>query len=526
MTPFPVRILSKYILRQHLAPLGFALGALTALLLLNQVAKQFGQLVGKGLPWGVILEVFVLSVPFIVAMTIPMAVLVAVLHTISRLASDNEITAMKAGGVGLSRLLLPVLGGAAVLSVLAFAWNDQLLPRSNHHLRTLLVDIQRKKPSFSLKEEVINEVVPGQFFLRAARIDPATNRLTDVTIYELGDPDRRRIITADSGRMAYTPGGTDLYLTLLDGDIREVKRAEPLQFNRTFFHTNQIRVAGVSNTLERSPDDDFRSEREMGTCEMAHEVALADLDAARAPLQARAQVLHDLGRLSGIAVPAGLVDSSRADTLPGWYCGLGRRLVALVLPRAAHAQTPVPPRAQVPVHPRLPRPPKYKPPQAAVQPRLPVILPPSLATRPTLVPGLTPGAGLGTSIQEHGARQRAATYEVEIQKKLAISAACLVFALLGFPLALRFSRGGAGLVIGVSVAVFAVYYVGLIAGEDLGDRLIVSPFFSMWTPNVIFTVVGVGLLWLVRHEGGHARGGSWGLASRLAARRRARTGKA
>ena len=522
MTPFPVRILSKYILRQHLAPLGFALGALTALLLLNQVAKQFGQLVGKGLPWGVILEVFVLSVPFIVAMTIPMAVLVAVLHTVSRLASDNEITAMKAGGVGIGRLLLPVLGGATVLSLLAFAWNDQLLPRSNHHLRTLLVDIQRKKPSFSLKEEVINEVVPGQFFLRAARIDPATNRLSDVTIYELGDPERRRIITADSGRMAYTPGGTDLYLTLLDGDIREVKRAEPLQFNRTFFHTNQIRVAGVSNTLERSPDDDFRSEREMGMCEMAHEVALADLDASRAPLEARAQVLRDLGRVGGIVVPPGLVDSSRADTLPGWYCGLRGRLAALLLPRAAHAQVP----GQVPVH-HIPRPPKQQQPHrlappskpASPQARLPVILPPGIATRPTLVPGLTPGAGLGASIREHGARQRSATYEVEIQKKLAISVACLVFALLGFPLALRFSRGGAGLVIGVSVAVFAVYYVGLIAGEDLGDRLIVSPFFAMWMPNVIFTVVGVALLWLVRHEGGHARGGSWGVAAWLAARR-------
>ncbi|HWZ28582.1 MAG TPA: LptF/LptG family permease [Gemmatimonadales bacterium] len=519
MTRLTVRILSRYILRQHLAPLGFALGALTALLLLNQVAKQFGSLVGKGLPWGVILEVFLLSVPFIVAMTIPMAVLVAVLHTVSRLASDNEITAMKAGGIGVGRLLAPVLGGAAVLSVLAFAWNDQLLPRSNHHLRTLLVDIQRKKPSFALKEEVINEVVQGQFFLRAARIDPATNRLSDVTIYELGDPERRRIITADSGRMAYTPGGTDLYLTLLDGDIREVKRAEPLQFNRTFFHINQIRVAGVSNSLERSADDDFRGEREMSSCEMAREVALARLDASRAPLEGRAQVLRDLGRLGGVAIPPGMVDSLRADTLPGWYCGMLGRLASVILPREAHAQ--------VPVRPLLPEhrihgspPPKARAQTPVVKPPQPVIMQPAVQRRPEL--GLTPGAGLGGAVRQRGALQRAATYEVEIQKKLAISAACFVFALLGFPLALRFSRGGAGLVIGVSVGVFAVYYIGLIGGEELGDRLIVSPFFAMWTPNVIFTVVGAGLLWLVRHEGGHARGGSWGVARWFAGLRRRR----
>ncbi|HKC46435.1 MAG TPA: LptF/LptG family permease, partial [Gemmatimonadales bacterium] len=70
-----MRILSRYLLRQHIAPLGFALSALTALMLLNQIAKQLGNLVGKGLATSVIVEVFVLSIPFIVAMTLPMAVL-------------------------------------------------------------------------------------------------------------------------------------------------------------------------------------------------------------------------------------------------------------------------------------------------------------------------------------------------------------------------------------------------------------------------------------------------------------------
>src|SRR6266702_5654647 len=134
---------------------------------------------GRPLPtrlpnWSYILEVFVLTIPFIVAMTLPMAVLVAVLYAFSHLAADNEVTAMKASGVSIGRLLAPVLCGATLVGVIALLWNDQLLPRSNHLLRTLLVDIQRKKPTFQLKEQVINEVVPGQFFLRAARIDPAS----------------------------------------------------------------------------------------------------------------------------------------------------------------------------------------------------------------------------------------------------------------------------------------------------------------------------------------------------------------
>src|SRR2546427_5176720 len=99
MAPPTVRTLSRYLLRQHLAPLGFALAALTALMLLNQIAKQFGSLVGKGLPWGVIVEVFVLSIPFIVAVTMPMGVLLAGLHRVTHLAGDNESTARPAGGL-------------------------------------------------------------------------------------------------------------------------------------------------------------------------------------------------------------------------------------------------------------------------------------------------------------------------------------------------------------------------------------------------------------------------------------------
>ena len=64
-----MKLLTRYILRELIGPLIFALSTLTALLLLQQVAKQFGNLVGKGLGWGVIGEFFLLSIPFIIAMT-------------------------------------------------------------------------------------------------------------------------------------------------------------------------------------------------------------------------------------------------------------------------------------------------------------------------------------------------------------------------------------------------------------------------------------------------------------------------
>src|SRR2546425_9088586 len=128
MAPLIVRTISRYLLRQHVAPLGFALAALTSLMLIQQVAKQLSGLLGKGLPTAVIAEVFVLSLPFIIAVTLPMAVLVAVLHVFTRLAGDNEITAMQGGGMSILRLGAPLLGGAAGVPPLSVFLEDPLLP--------------------------------------------------------------------------------------------------------------------------------------------------------------------------------------------------------------------------------------------------------------------------------------------------------------------------------------------------------------------------------------------------------------
>jgi lipopolysaccharide export system permease protein len=100
-------------------------------------------------------------------------------------------------------------------------------------------------------------------------------------------------------------------------------------------------------------------------------------------------------------------------------------------------------------------------------------------------------------------------FEIEINKKFALAAACLIFVMLGAPLALRFPRGGVGLVLLVSLIVFALYYVGLIGGESLANKGIIPPFWAMWGTNVILTIVGVILLLRMGHEENSGRGGNW-----------------
>jgi len=466
-------ILSRYLIRLHVGPFLFALGALTGLMLLNQVAKRLGDLLGKGLPWGVIVEMFALSVPFIVAMTLPMAGLVAVLYATSRLAADSEVTALRAGGISLWRILRPLLVAGAVLAVIAFAFSDHILPRSNHRLRTLYTDISRKKPTFSIKEQVINEVRSSRLFLRAASIDPATYALLDVAIFDLADQDRRRVIYADSGYLAITEDQQDAYLTLYSGVMHEFARSDPTMFQLAGFERDRVRIEGVGNELRRTLTDDFKSDREQGVCELERGVLNARRDGQLARRRAAAARQNALYALVG--QPPVVPDTAVAEGRPSAYCRALSSWASWLLPPTLEAQQPRPSTRSFPG-------PRERRPSPIVR---------------GLPPGLRASEVRTEEDRVRSTELRAAQFLVEIHKKYAIAAACLVFVLLGVPTAIRFPHGGLGFVIGMSLGIFAVYYVGLIAGESLANRLTTPPWI-LWVPNALFTVAGIFLLWRSR----------------------------
>jgi lipopolysaccharide export system permease protein len=112
----------------------------------------------------------------------------------------------------------------------------------------------------------------------------------------------------------------------------------------------------------------------------------------------------------------------------------------------------------------------------------------------------------GTKLEFLNASNIVDSHTVEIEKKFAIAVACFVFVLLGAPIALRFPRGGVGMTIGVSLAVFGLYYVGLIMGETMADRDYVTPFWGMWAPNFILGSIGLALTARLGREGTTNRG--------------------
>lgn len=465
-------ILTKYILRAHVGPFLFAFSVLTGMLFLNAVAQKLESLAGKGLPWDILLEFFILSIPHIVALTLPMAVLVAVLYAFSELTSANEFTAMAAGGVKPQQLLIPMVVVGALLSLSMLFFNDRILPETNHRLKVLGMDIGEKSPTFQLREQVVNEIRTtedqGHYFLQAVEIDNRTNRLRDVVIYDLSAPSRHRTIYADSGSMAFTPAGTDLYLTLHDGWIHENRTDQPASFSRLRFGRQILPLQGVGDELRRQEGEIFRSDREMSIAMLknAAQEKVAEVDEIRAEGQMRS--LEAVERALGMRGPG---KSSASGSEARSRIRTTSSLVA-----TQEGET----RAE--------------------------------RGEPARVDPVTRGVAQNIRTQALRAnmtRLAQNRYRVEMHKKFAIAFACLAFVLVGAPIAVRFPRGGVGMVITVSMAIFAIYWMGLIGGEKLADSGRLDPFWAMWTTDFLTLAVGIWLSLRMGREVSTNRGGGW-----------------
>jgi lipopolysaccharide export system permease protein len=447
-----MRILTRYLFRVHLGPFLFALLALTGILFVNVIARRFEQFAGKGLGLQVIFEVFLLSMPHILALTLPMAVLVSVLYAFATLTADNEITALKASGTNLIRMIMPLLVVAFLFAGGMLWFNDRVLPDSNHALKNLMMDIGAKTPTLQLREQVINQLRTTDYSLRywlqASQIDPATNRMKDVVIYDLSDTRKNRTVYADSGILRLNTSQTDVLLTLFDGVIHEVAENTPNEMQEVHFGEQQVELKGVGTELQRSADE-YRSDREMSIAMMQERVDTARVQLRR--LLSEAESVHTANLDRALLGPA--ADRKGMD-------------LAINNPDYVPFQDPM-----------------------VTGGEDEVIYRASLDAQ-----------RIRNNVKTH--QDEINSYQVEIHKKYAIPFACIIYVLLGAPLAVRFPRGGVGMVI-------AIYYVSLIGGESLGNHGIIKPFWGPWAPNLAFGLIALWSLSRLGRETAHTRGGGW-----------------
>ncbi len=432
-------ILDRYILRAHAGPFLFSLVTLMFIFLLQFVMKFIDQLVGKGLSAWVIIELVALNLSWMLVLAVPMSVLVATLMAFGDLSSRNEITAMKACGLSIYRMLWPALVAGAVVMVLLIMFTNYVLPESNHRLKTLTIDIRRKKPTLALVDGVFSQDISGYSILVRKTFEQ-TNDLEGVTIYDFTDPATNVVITAERGTISFSPDYRKLIMDLHNGEIHELGLLTMSSYRRIRFETHRLAMVVEGFDFERSSESSFsRGDREMSAPEMA--LVVDSLERVREQLTGS---FRSMMALEGDRLLAGNIDTT---TL--WSS-------------AGHAEQPV---------------------QVALRKARSLNM-----NAASLTFRLT---ALDRQIDQ---------YLVEIYKKYSIPAACVVFVLVGVPLGIMARRGGFGIAASLSLGFFVLYWACLIGGEKLADRDILSPFFGMWSANIAIGFLGVYLSFRIGKE--------------------------
>ena len=429
--------LSRYVLKEHALP--FALGFVLILfvLLLDVVLQTMDQVLSKGLSPLAALQLLLFNLAWIVALAVPMAVLIAVLMTFARLAADGEIIAAKACGISFFALLRPVLAAAAVLQLLMVAFNDRVLPDWNHQARILASSLQRTKAALVLKEKE-GVFIPnlGNYHLLVRRIDPQTNELSGITVYDASRPGPPVVLHAPRGRVELFGDGSYVRLELADGHMQRIESSTGDRFLHGTFTRQVLHIKDPRRRYERR-NSSFRSDREMDIATMRRSV----LERRREQQRAHARLDSTVARYLELQaeMPDEMATGDLVDTTEA----------PVDLDRVARETA-----AEVRKQWRL--------------------------------------------IDNRAARIN--EFEVEIHKKFSIPTACLVFALVGAPLGALIRRRGAAVSVGVSLFFFWVYWMFLIGGEELADRGFIPPTLAMWAPNIVFALAGWGLLRLVAYD--------------------------
>ena len=429
--------LSRYVLKEHALP--FALGFVLILfvLLLDVVLQTMDQVLSKGLSPLAALQLLLFNLAWIVALAVPMAVLIAVLMTFARLAADGEIIAAKACGISFFALLRPVLAAAAVLQLLMVAFNDRVLPDWNHQARILASSLQRTKAALVLKEKE-GVFIPnlGNYHLLVRRIDPQTNELSGITVYDASRPGPPVVLHAPRGRVELFGDGSYVRLELADGHMQRIESSTGDRFLHGTFTRQVLHIKEPRRRYERR-NSSFRSDREMDIATMRRSV----LERRREQQRAHARLDSTVARYLELQaeMPDEMATGDPVDTTEA----------PVDLDRVARETTE----------------------EVRKQWRL---------------------------IDNRAARIN--EFEVEIHKKFSIPTACLVFALVGAPLGALIRRRGAAVSVGVSLFFFWVYWMFLIGGEELADRGFIPPTLAMWAPNIFFALTGWGLLRLVAYD--------------------------
>lgn len=456
--------LQRDVLKRHAGPFLFCFFTIMFLLLMQFLVLYSNELIGKGLPAGAVLELIITNLAYMVVLASPMATLVACLMAFGKFTELNELTALRAAGVNPWQVISPVLYSSVLLAVFLVWFSNDVLPDANQKAKTLFVDIKMKKPGFDLQPDQFYEGIEGYTFL-VDEIDQQTDSLYNVTLFQ--EQTRRHnkaVIRASRGRLESSTESQTATLRLQDGSIirylarmEEGERVEVME--ETAFDRYRISFDLSELAFSRSdPDQQARHERTMDIRAMRVVV-----DSLREDIRQEKQGLYR--RADFADPPAGEENRQQAQ--------------ALDLRSDTAGEQPLPPpyRSKYHVLNTLE--------SAPAQKRLREAALGALRDHKSSYDNVIVNTDWRVT--------RIARYLVEIHKKVSIPMACVIFVLLGAPVGMYSRKGSLGYAALIGTGFLTFYWISVIQGEKLADRLWISPFWGMWFGDLVLGVLGLYL---------------------------------
>lgn len=274
------------------------------------------------------------------------------------------------------------------------------------------------------------------FLVLIDEIDHTTSRVEGVRITDTKQQNEPRIIIADHGYLEITDNGTNMRFTLYDGELHTLNVTDPENYRRMGFQKHVINVSDPRAELNRT-ESSYRSDREKNIAAMQRNV------------QTARDNIKPLRKSIGEALTA-KYDKLLSDSVAGLGWTKLNDSIALL---------------------------QMKNEVSALQRRIE-----------------------GNVNQISPLTNAISRYQIEIYKKYSIPAASLAFILIGAPLGIMSKRGGMGMAIAYSILLFVIYWAFLIGGEDVADRGLMSPFWAMWSANILIGSIGLYLIYTVVSE--------------------------
>ena len=286
-------------------------------------------------------------------------------------------------------------------------------------------------------------LVPGVFSQEIPRysilsreIDEETNELKNVIIYDHSDPTNLNVITAKKGNIYFSADKKKLILNLFDGEIHTSNRSDYKTYRKLTFKNHKIAMDAEQFSFQQTTYNSSRGDRELGA------PAILKLVDSINVLRKR-EYKHFDKRISEFIIN---------DTLTTHRIKFKRNDLRSILFRVED---------------------KIR------------------GTQNSLMPILR-------RINQH--KKKINNYLVEVHKKYSIPFACIVFVLIGVPLGTMTRKGGFGVAAAISLVFFLIYWAFLIGGEKFSDRGLLSPFWGMWSANILLGILGIILVYKTANE--------------------------